>query len=278
MGQPNEDLSPEEVKGELLDMLVRFDAFCMKRNIFYSVLAGTLLGAVRHQGFIPWDDDIDVCMPRPDLERLIALSDEFNRETGLHLAGYHDVPVGVSPVVKVENRSILVESQNEIGANALWIDISPIDGLPESDDELKALCKKTHYYQLALMTLSSTPESAKTPARRRVKRLLAPLRRSRLAKRLISARLTALARRIPYGSTAYVGSVSWGLAGSRERVHYETFSRRVTLPFEGHAVQAMGCWEEYLPSIYGSFYLELPPEEYRVRHSSKAWRVNGEDA
>ena len=65
-------LTPNEVKAEELAMLVEFGDLCKREGLRYSLAGGTLLGAVRHKGFIPWDDDIDVSMPRPDFDSLVA--------------------------------------------------------------------------------------------------------------------------------------------------------------------------------------------------------------
>ena len=64
-------LTPNEVKAEELAMLVEFGDLCKREGLRYSLAGGTLLGAVRHKGFIPWDDDIDVSMPRPDFDSLV---------------------------------------------------------------------------------------------------------------------------------------------------------------------------------------------------------------
>ena len=61
----------------LLDLLIELDEVCTRNNLRYFILGGTLLGAVRHKGFIPWDDDIDVCMPREEYEKLLKLQNEF---------------------------------------------------------------------------------------------------------------------------------------------------------------------------------------------------------
>lgn len=64
-------LSSDEIKRIELNILLKFDDYCQENNLRYYLAGGTLLGAIRHKGFIPWDDDIDVCMPRPDYERFI---------------------------------------------------------------------------------------------------------------------------------------------------------------------------------------------------------------
>lgn len=78
-------LSIEELHQKELELLEAFDAFCSEHGLRYSLTAGTLLGAIRHKGFIPWDDDIDVCMPRPDYDRLATLAGEL--PAGLRLVG-----------------------------------------------------------------------------------------------------------------------------------------------------------------------------------------------
>ena len=64
-------LTTEDVQKKELDILLAFDSFCKERNIEYSLAGGSLLGAIRHKGFIPWDDDIDVCLSRPSYDSLI---------------------------------------------------------------------------------------------------------------------------------------------------------------------------------------------------------------
>lgn len=125
-------LQLEEIK--ILDTFV---AICQKHDLKYFLIGGTLLGAVRHQGFIPWDDDIDICMPRKDYMRFLNIAEQELND-GLYLsslyntANYHYCFSKISnPSVKVINRSANKEKTEDV-----WIDIIPLDGLPNN----KILC------------------------------------------------------------------------------------------------------------------------------------------
>ena len=89
-------------------------------------------------------------------------------------------------------------------------------------------------------------------------------------------KLDALARSVPYGSTGYVGVLTWGLYGVGERMAIEAFENKVDVEFEGHALPAMSCWKEYLTSIYGD-YMQLPPEEERKTHRFEAWKIEHDE-
>ena len=271
----NRTLDLHQLHQALLSMLERFDGFCRAHGLAYSMLAGTLLGAVRHQGFIPWDDDADVCMPRPDVERLVGMADTFHRETGMRLMGYMDVPLEHAALIKVADERVVVQPHNEPDLQYLALDLSPIDGLPESDEALGALYGKTHRLLFGLSVLATLPAAGRTPSRRAIRYLAAPVRKSQLARIAISRQLVKLAKSTPYGSTEYVGSVSWGHGWERERVHLATFEHPVTMPFERLELQAMGCWEEYLSHIYGPYYMQVPPPEERVTHFEGAWMAKG---
>ena len=267
------EIDSAELKARLLDMLKRFDVYCREQGLRYSLSAGTLLGAVRHGGFIPWDDDVDVHMPRPDLDRLIAKAGAFYRATGMRLRGHLGVPLEIAPLVKVVDERTLVKPQREPGRTPAWIDISPDDSLPTTMRGLNELYAQAQRYHAELNFLGSTPESGSTRTRRLIKRLASPLSRSSSLKRSISQKLTELAKTHPYGSTEYVGTVSWGLGGAHESMSRESYERFCEMEFEGSSFMVMGSWEEYLGKIYGPDYMKLPPAEQRISHIAQAWAV-----
>lgn len=133
MNVTQEQLS--EFKRHVLKVAKTFDAFCTENELRYFALAGTAIGALRHKGFIPWDDDIDFVMPRPDYERFLelaskslpkdfeVLSHKNNSEYHLQFAKMCDA-----------NTSLLVDSRSHCMMGA-FVDIFPIDGMPDTDEE-----------------------------------------------------------------------------------------------------------------------------------------------
>ena len=111
-------LSEKEYKDRLFDMLVKFDEFCNKYKLDYSLCGGTLLGAIRHKGFIPWDDDIDVVMPRPDYEKFKRLVKKYplapNLVFDISYEGY---------VQKIIDKDTYLKARYASVDKHLWMDV-----------------------------------------------------------------------------------------------------------------------------------------------------------
>lgn len=263
-------LSQSEIKSEELKMLVAFSSFCKSRGLQYSLCGGTLLGAIRHHGFIPWDDDIDVCMPRPDYEKLLSISRVFSEESGLALTGYFGLDVETSPLLKVLNKKICAKSVYESNETYLWIDVFPVDALPDNAKENERLYSRVSRIRTIISLQHVVPSSGKTAMKRVIKAVSHPLLNAIRADRLCAQRLKTITFERPWNSTGYVGILTWGLYGSGERMPFDGFDRQIQVEFEGNKFTAMSCWDEYLAGIYGD-YLQLPPETDRVSHGLQAW-------
>lgn len=114
------------------EILSRVDSFCSKHNIKYSLYAGTALGAVRHKGFIPWDDDIDICMERSEYERFIA---EWDKDDTIKDLFFQDPEDDESRInhAKIRKDGTILASNEEArtsGHHGIWIDIFPMDKVP----------------------------------------------------------------------------------------------------------------------------------------------------
>lgn len=123
-------LTEKETKRELLNMLIVFSNLCYKNNLKFYLAGGTLLGAIRHKGFIPWDDDIDVCMSRNDYEKLKLIKEKINDVYAISEPKNY-------PFLKFVNLSSIVDSKFNDSEKHLWLDIMPVDGLPENIEEVE---------------------------------------------------------------------------------------------------------------------------------------------
>ncbi len=125
-------LTLKEVQTALLGLLTEFDRVCREHGLRYSLAYGTLLGAVRHGGFIPWDDDADVLMPRPDYEKFHALAEEGKIVFPSDFALTRDRGKRVDyPFLKLMDKRYRIKSASHVEVPYLFLDIFPVDGVPD---------------------------------------------------------------------------------------------------------------------------------------------------
>ena len=130
-------LTLQEIQAQSLEILQTVHDFCLAHDIRYSLAYGTLIGAIRHKGFIPWDDDIDIIMPRPDYDRFCRTF----RAPGLGLLWEEDKNYYLSfcrvfDTEKTWCRSLLPVGKDYKGG--VWIDVFPADGVSDNFDEFSA--------------------------------------------------------------------------------------------------------------------------------------------
>ncbi len=263
-------LTLEDMQQESLRILKLFAAFCDEFGLRYSLAGGTLLGAVRHRGFIPWDDDVDVMLPRPDYEHFRTLSKEMYERTGLILQGYPNVQSKNPSYIALVNPVIKRKSHYFRETYRFGIDVFPVDGLPVDEKEAEKIYKRAKRLRRILQLSFADRSSANSIGRLIVKNAFAFVDSLVSIGRRSEQQLVDLAVRYPYESSSYVGSVAWGLYGTGERMEKEAFENFVPLPFEGHDFNAVGCWDSYLSGIYGN-YMQLPPERDRHPHDREVW-------
>ena len=254
-------VSLPELRAIQLEILDDVDHFCKECGLHYSLGGGTLLGAVRHKGYIPWDDDIDINMPRPDYEVFVRtfLSDKNEVIDLRHHPACREICL---KVVRKGTRMVDVEF-----GRCLWginIDVFPIDGCPEDAhalcDEIALLRDKIAiicpYYKTIPM-----PRKIEWFFKHCVKRLRNPFIPSVLS---VKDKLHGLAAENKIGNSQKAGGILGGY-GAKEVMSADVFSDYVKLEFEGKLYPAIAGYDVYLSSIYGN-YMELPPVEKRVSH------------
>lgn len=258
------------------DMLRLIDKICKAEKITYFLSGGTLLGAVRHQGFIPWDDDIDVMMPRPEYERFLKAAPKYmsKRYAMVHPATtdtYH------KPWIRILDKYTRAGSEepSEDPNTTLFVDVFPVEGLPTNKLLCEIFYKKMRVYDILLKCRrrkTVTIGQKFWP----IKMILFALTRVRSATGYALAMDRAAKKRNFYQSV-YAGSCLVTHYGSRERCPAEVFRGSVNVTFEGDTYPAMIGYDTYLKNLYGN-YMQLPPEEKRhPEHVTTAWIVYEED-
>ena len=264
------DMQQEEVR--LLDV---FAQFCREHDLTFYLDAGTLIGAVRHQGFIPWDDDVDLSMPRPDYERMIELQDELRREDA-HLQGYWGYPLDQAPFARYVTDRVRIENVDvrDYDTN-LWIDIFPIDGNPDDEEESLKQYLRANVYRRLMGAGFMRWHVIKNKVVAAGTHVLGPFLRSKVFLTPLVRRYHALQTKVPFGSTKTVGSFCNVSKGNEHRMPLEGYLKGVPVMFEGNEYPAMSCYDEHLTLMYGD-YMTPPPEDKRVpSHSTRAWWVEG---
>ena len=134
-------MSLHDIRSVSLEILKDVHFFCELNNIRYSLAYGTLLGAVRHKGFIPWDDDVDIVMPRPDFERFCR---EYQSSHGYTLYAPEDGKsyLTFARVCDSIHTDVITKSPWCIDSTGVWIDVFPLDGMPSDEAEFSAFVKR----------------------------------------------------------------------------------------------------------------------------------------
>ncbi len=254
-----------EMQSKLLDMMKWFHSFCEQNGLRYYALGGTALGAVRHGGFIPWDDDLDVGMPRADYDRMMALC-----ENGTGNARYRVEAPGqnrdfIYPFCKAyDTETTLVENARVKAKRGVYIDIFPLDGIGNTKEE------SVKNYQRINRDINLL--NTKICAFRRgggffrncavaVGRLIPDfiLSRDRLVEKINRA---GAAR--PYDDYAYSVNL-FGAWKELEITERAWFGTPVPCGFEDGTILIPQDADRYLTSLYGD-WRKLPPEDKRVSH------------
>lgn len=273
-------LKKEEIKQLELDLLVQFSDFCKKNNLYYTLSGGTLLGSIRHKGFIPWDDDIDVMMPRPDYQRLLLLK-------GLDLSGLPDYMKFQSwkdgtqglPFIKLVDTRTRVSAEyidESLINNRIWIDIFVLDGNPENAYELISLHKKCAFLRKLIVLKTVKTGKGKTFLKKVlkfiIKFVLLPVDLIKLCEKL-----DLIAQKYDFEMNEYCGVTLWGY-GICERIHKKEYLVPLVGEFEGYFFNIPSNYDEYLSNLYHD-YMKLPPVNQRTSHELKAYFVsdNGEE-
>ena len=259
------ELDLKEIHHVLLDILKDVDAFCRAEGLRYSLAYGTLLGAVRHKGFIPWDDDIDIMMPRPDFERFVATYGQRGPYNCLYIEN-SDRGQFIQCYAKVQDvRTVSIErKRSNVYRFGLNLDIFPVDVAP-ADPALHETFAKTVTRLRHRIYLSQRPFFPFTfhdP-------LIPKIQAHRHSPQWWAQRCEDHLKQYAATDSHYAGPVSGGM-GLIEIYDRKLFDQYIRLPFEDASFLAVSDWDTFLRQQFGN-YRQLPPENKRRTHGLTAW-------
>lgn len=257
-----------------LDILLKVVTICNDFNLTYYISGGTLLGAVRHKGFIPWDDDIDIAMPRKDYEKFRAIASKKLPSGYLYRNFKNDTNLKIC-FSRVENSSVQVKdtSARILEIRNAWIDIFPLDGVP-NNRLLRVLYKYKLLYLRLMVQYSqfSRIVNQNLPNRKVHERILIriggifPFEKIICTRKYMNKLDTELQR---YSNSSdyymnFLGIYKFNSVMKKEEIYQEG----AEYEFEGHLFRGPKDFDKYLTQIYGN-YMKLPPIEHRNKHHTE---------
>lgn len=262
-------ISSEELKQIQVSILDEVHKFCVEHNIKYFLAFGTLIGAVRHNGYIPWDDDIDILMPRPDYERFVREFCHENLDTFHFNSSRKDLIVFCKVFDKrttfIEESSLNYEG---LGVN---IDVFPFDGLSSdyniAQKHVRNVMRWTTISIIKKMSIKHKRVWYKTLTIALLQMIL-----SIIPYRYVIGKICNLMKKYDYESSKYV--VHLYDAQLYKIMPKDVFEELMLIDFEGRKFYAPKNYHEYLTTYYGD-YMKLPPVEKRQSHHfyEAYWKV-----
>ena len=269
------DKSIQTIQSVELDILKQILRIIDKYHLRYYMLGGTLLGAVRHQGFIPWDDDIDIGMPRPDYEKFLEVADaELSAPYDIHttLNGRGEYSYYYPRVVNTEVKLRRKKSETEVIIPA-WVDVFPLDGVPETESEFKRWKRELDLGQWVFMFSQfrffymADTVTKKRHARAKIafKRLFYRLNLEKTIDTVKAwKRLDRVMRRYDYENSTRLYNVC-GYWGVKELFPKSVYGKGRLYPFEDLMLCGPEDYDDVLTQMYGD-YMTPPPEADRDHH------------
>jgi lipopolysaccharide cholinephosphotransferase len=253
----NYDIRPLQLR--ILDILIAIDKVCSEHHLRYYIWAGTMLGAVRHKGFIPWDDDLDIAMPRPDYEQLIAHASEWLPEQFETICFERDKDYPL-PFAKIQDATTtLIERRHMRYLGGVYLDVFPLDGITANPLKQRLHFMRYFYWKKVLYFLYRDPyRHGHGPSS------WIPL----LCRRLytlegVQQKMKRLQTCYDYDTSTLVVDHDDGRRGCMPR---SVLGTPTPIIFEGQTVLGVEHADTYLRNKYGD-YMTIPPGPKQRQHN-----------
>lgn len=251
--------SVEDVHNHILKILLAIDRCAEEHGLDYYIWAGTMLGAVRHKGFIPWDDDLDIAMPRESYDRLIANCREWLPGNFEMVCAETDDSYPL-PFAKIQDAdTTLIERMHLKYVGGIYIDVFPIDGVPDN-----ALARRFHFaayefWKRVLYLIHRDPyKHGHGPSS------WIPLLCRRLyTMKGVQNKIIALLHKYPYAESRCVADYDDGMRGVVDK---SILGKPTPYQFESAEVKGVEQYDKYLSNKYGD-YMVIPDRQHQRQHN-----------
>lgn len=266
----------EEIQNVLFDTLCYFDDFCRKNKIRYFISNGTLLGAAKYKGFIPWDDDADVMLPRKDYDRLVSLKEINNEKYRLFCTEQNEN--WRMPYAKLScEQTLIKEGEYDFGESfGLSMDVFPIDNwssclLIAKMQAFVSECLK----RLLVCSIGGDFRTQKKGIKRLILKSIWFMGKALGHKRIKKYILDGIAKSKRKNSR-YAGCRVWTSHFTNEIFPSDFFDGADYLEIRGRAFPVFADYERYLRKLYGKWKEELPREQQHSNHEIRVWHKNAQ--
>ncbi len=262
------EMTIDEYKKVLIDILCKIDRICLENKLTYMLSDGTLLGAVRHKGFIPWDDDIDITMPMDDFKKLQSIINSGD-DNLVFIGPDNEESYFLYGKICAKNTHLKENSFKDVKDLGAFVDVFPLFYYPEN----KYLRNAVRY--LGRKALALAEASARTvfyPLEspnfiKRFKRFITKNIVTKINTHALVEFSFLIMEKLSKNKTSWSGEISVVIPA-------EYLEKQVRIPFEGHEFSVPECYDEVLSYEFGN-YMQLPAEEKRVsNHNFSCWFVN----
>ncbi len=264
------EMTLKEVQAVGLEILKDVHRFCEEHNIRYSLYGGTMLGAIRHKGFIPWDDDIDVGMPREDYDRFVK---EYKSKNGYELfcPEKGNSWLTYARVCEMDKTTVKNEWIPWCPSDAgVWVDVFPLDGVSDDKEQVLHKIKSLERKNKILNRFRATQGSS--VFRKKSIMQIALYLRIRLLMAVWNGDVDELrkcyikeCKEIPFGATDHYCNIALLVYGIREYQEISQFDSIIMVPFEDTELCCISGYDQHMKNKYGD-YMTPPPADKRTGH------------
>ena len=255
------EMTLKEQQNFFLDIMKDVHKFCVENNIKYSLYGGSMIGAIRHKGYIPWDDDVDIIMPRADYNRFCAIykSDKFEV---IDTTTDESCLLAFARVCDLKQTYVKTSIPWCSRKTGCWIDVFPADGFPANKDEQEKLYQQCYDIRAYVTYLRHVRSYFKGGIKSRLRQLLQKIiRLNGYGARRYVSKLIKVAQTYDYDTSPMWASLTC-MKGSRkwQMKHHpkDTFDHCILMPFEDTELYVMNGFDSVLTQRYGD-YMKLPP-------------------